>query len=340
MKKIALAFSPQTANRLRAATLAAVCATAGFAASAPALAQTTDWPTKNVTIVVPFPPGGSTDAVGRVMAQGLQTQLGQTFLIDNRPGATGTIGAASVKRAAPDGYTLLFASLGPFVISPHLIKGVAYDATKDFDYISVPVQAPNVLVASPKQTAQTVADVIAELKKRPGAVSFASSGNGSSDHLSAELFWQQTGTQGLHVPYKGGGPAVNDLLGSQVDFSFQNVNTVIAHLRAKSLRPIAVTGHTRSPVLPDVPTLAEVGVQGAEIYSWQGFAAPKGLPPAVLKKISDATIATFRDPAIAKRMTDQGLEIVANTPEEMTAFQSKESARWKQLIETRKITAD
>ena len=316
------------------------CILAALAVAAPAMAQTTDWPSKTVTIVVPFPPGGATDAIARVMAQRFQEQFGQSFVIDNRPGATGTIGAASVKRAAPDGYTLLFSSLGAYAITPHLIKGVAYDASKDFDYISVPVQAPNVLVASPKQTAQTVADVLAELKKKPGSVSFASSGNGSSDHLSAELFWQQSGTQGLHVPYKGGGPAVNDLLGSQVDYSFQNVNTVISHIKAKTLRPIAVTGTKRSPVLPDVPTLAESGVQGAEIYSWQGFAAPKGLPPAVLAKISEASMAAFKDPAIVKRLTDQGLEIVNSTPAEMTAFQAKESARWKQLIDTRKITAD
>jgi tripartite-type tricarboxylate transporter receptor subunit TctC len=325
MKKIALVTS---------------CLLAALAVSAPAVAQTTDWPSKTVTIVVPFPPGGATDAIARVMAQHFQEQFKQSFVIDNRPGATGTIGAASVKRAAPDGYTLLFSSLGAYAIAPHLIKGVAYDASKDFDYISVPVQAPNVLVASPKQTAQTVADVLAELKKKPGSVSFATSGNGSSDHLSAELFWQQSGTQGLHVPYKGGGPAVNDLLGGQVDYSFQNVNTVISHIKAKTLRPIAVTGTKRSPVLPDVPTLAEAGVQGAEIYSWQGFAAPKGLPPAVLAKISEASMAAFKDPAIVKRLTEQGLEIVNSTPAEMTAFQAKESARWKQLIDARKITAD
>jgi tripartite-type tricarboxylate transporter receptor subunit TctC len=325
---------------MKKSTLIASCLLAGLAASAPVVAQTTDWPSKTVTIVVPFPPGGATDAIARVMAQHFQEQFKQSFVIDNRPGATGTIGAASVKRAAPDGYTLLFSSLGAYAITPHLIKGVAYDASKDFDYISVPVQAPNVLVASPKQTAPTVADVIAQLKAKPGTVSFASSGNGSSDHLSAELFWQQTGTQGLHVPYKGGGPAVNDLLGSQVDYSFQNVNTVISHIRAKTLRPIAVTGTKRSPVLPDVPTLAESGVQGAEIYSWQGFAAPKGLPPAVLTKISEASMAAFKDPAIVKRLTEQGLEIVNSTPAEMTTFQAKESARWKQLIDTRKITAD
>ncbi len=185
-----------------------------------------------------------------------------------------------------------------------------------------------------------MADVLALLRKTPGKVSFASSGNGSSDHLSAELFWQQTKTEGVHVPYKGGAPAVNDLLGNQVDFSFQNVNAVLPHIRAGKLRAIAVTGDKRSPVLPDVPTLAEAGVKGAEVYSWQGMAAPKGLPPAVKKKLSDAAIAAMQDPETKKRMLDQGLEIVASTPEEFTAFQLREWARWKTLIDTRHITAD
>ena len=204
----------------------------------------------------------------------------------------------------------------------------------------MPVQAPNVLVASPKQSAKTVADVIAELKAGPGKVSFASSGNGSSDHLSAEVFWQQTRTEGLHVPYKGGAPAINDLLGGQVDFSFQNVNAVLQHIRAGKLRAIAVTGSKRSPVLPDVPTLEEAGVRGAEVYSWQGLAAPKGLPAAVKAKLSAAAIAAINDPAVKKRMLEQGLEIVGNTPAEMTSYVATENARWKTLIETRKITAD
>jgi tripartite-type tricarboxylate transporter receptor subunit TctC len=306
-----------------------------------AWAQADAWPQqKPVTIIVPFPAGGSTDMVARAIALQMQTKLGGSFVVDNRPGATGTIGTGFVKRAAPDGYTLLVSSLGAFVVTPHLQKSVPYDATKDFDYISVPVQAPNVLVANVARPEHTVADVLALLRKTPGKVSFASSGNGSSDHLSAELFWQQTKTEGVHVPYKGGAPAVNDLLGNQVDFSFQNVNAVLPHIRAGKLRAIAVTGDKRSPVLPDVPTLAEAGVKGAEVYSWQGMAAPKGLPPAVKKKLSDAAIAAMQDPETKKRMLDQGLEIVASTPEEFTAFQLREWARWKTLIDTRHITAD
>lgn len=310
------------------------------ALSLSAMAQTTPWPDKSVTIVVPFPAGGSTDMVARAMALQMQTKLGQPFVVDNKPGATGTIGAGFVKRAAPDGYTLLVSSLGAFVVTPHLQKSVPYDATRDFDYISVPVQAPNVLVASPKQKERTVAEVIATLKANPGKVSFASSGNGSSDHLSAEVFWQQSGTEGLHIPYKGGAPAINDLLGGQVDFSFQNVNAVLPHIKAGKLHAIAVTGDKRSPVLPDVPTLAEAGVKGAEVYSWQGLAAPKGLPPAVKDKLSAAAIAAINDPEVKKRMVEQGLEVVASTPAEFTAFQAREWARWKTLIETRKITAD
>ena len=305
-----------------------------------AQAQADAYPNKPITIVVAYPPGGSTDLTGRTLGQELSTRLGVPVVIENVGGAGGAIGAQKVANAAPDGYTLLVSSLGAFVVTPHLIKNVPYDATKDFDYISVPVQAPNVLVASPKQKERTLAEVIALLKTNPGKVSFASSGNGSSDHLSAEVFWQQSGTEGLHVPYKGGAPAINDLLGGQVDFSFQNVNAVLAHIRAGKLRAIAVTGDKRSPVLPDVPTLAEAGVKGAEVYSWQGLAAPKGLPPAVKDKLAAAAVAAISTPDVKKRMQEQGLEIVASTPAEFTAFQAQEWARWKRLIETRKITAD
>ena len=299
-----------------------------------------NFPEKPINVIVPFPAGGSTDMVARAVALSMGEQLGKPFVVENRPGATGTIGAGAVKRAPADGYTLLVASLGPFVVAPHLIKNVPYDATKDFDYITIPVQAPNVLVASTSQKARTVAEVIAALKAQPGKLSFASSGNGSSDHLSAELFWQQTGTEAMHVPYKGGAPAITDLLGGQVDFSFQNVNAVLPHLRSGKLRAIAVTGTQRSPVLPDVPTLAEAGVKGAEVYSWQGMAAPKGLPADVKAKLAKAAIAAVQQPELRKRFMEQGLEIVGNTPEEFTRFQAQENERWKQLIQTRKITAD
>lgn len=298
------------------------------------------FPDKPVNIIVPFPAGGSTDTVARALALSMGEQLGKPFVVENRPGATGTIGAGAVKRAVADGYTLLVASLGPFVVTPHMVRNVPYDAGKDFDYITIPVQAPNVLVASPTQKARSVSEVIAALKANPGKISFASSGNGSSDHLSAELFWQQTGTEAVHVPYKGGAPAITDLLGGQVDFSFQNVNAVLSHLRSGKLRAIAVTGSQRSPVLPDVPTLAESGVKGAEVYSWQGMAAPKGLPADVKARLAKAAIAAVQQPDIRKRFVEQGLEIVGNTPEEFTRFQAQENERWKQLIQTRKITAD
>lgn len=304
-------------------------------------AQAADsFPEKTVNVIVPFPAGGSTDTVARTMAQSMGDQLGKTFVVENRPGATGTIGAGAVKRAPADGYTLLVASLGPFVITPYLVKNVPYDAVKDFDYITIPVQAPNVLVASPTQKARTVAEVIATLKANPGKLSFASSGNGSSDHLSAELFWQQTGTEAMHVPYKGGAPAITDLLGGQVDFSFQNVNAVLPHLRSGKLNAIAVTGSQRSPILPNIPTLAEEGIQGAEVYSWQGMAAPKGLPADVKAKLAGAAIAALQQPDIRQRFLEQGLEIVGNSPEEFTRFQAQESERWKQLIQTRKITVE
>jgi len=308
-----------------------------------ALAGTTAhaaWPDKPVTIVVPFPPGGSTDSLARVLTVPLQAAFGQTFIVDNRAGATGTIGAGQVKRAAPDGYTLLVSSLGPFVIAPHLIKGMPYDALKDFDLLTVAVRAPNVLVVPASSPLKTVADVIAAAKKDPGKLAFASSGNGSSDHLTAELFWLQTGTSGAHIPYKGGAPAIQDLLGAQVDASFQNVNAVLQHIAAGKLRAVAVTGDKRSAVLPDVPTLSESGVKGVDVYSWQGIAAPKGLPADVKTRLHAALVAALNDPQVKADFAKIGIEVVANTPAQFASFQQSEFARWKSVIETRKITAD
>ncbi len=298
------------------------------------------WPSKPVTLVVPFPPGGSTDMVARAIGPKLTSALGQPFLVDNKAGATGTIGAAQVKRAAPDGATFLVTSLGPLVIAPHLIKGMQYDALKDFDTITVAVQAPNVLVVPASSPHRTVADVIAHEKKNPGKMTFASSGNGSSDHLTAELFWQQTGTTGLHVPYKGGAPAITDLLGAQVDGSFQNVNAVVQHIKAGKLRALAVTGEKRSPVLPDVPTMAETGVKGVEVYSWQAVVAPRGLPADVRAKAHEAVVAALNDPAVKLQFTAIGLEVVGNTPAQFATFQQQEFARWQKVIETGKITID
>jgi tripartite-type tricarboxylate transporter receptor subunit TctC len=312
----------------------------GAAALLLATAAQAAYPTKTVTVVVPFPAGGSSDMVGRVLAQKMGEKLGGTFIVENKPGATGSIGAAFVKNAPADGYTLLVSSLAVFVVNPHLQKSLAYDPSKDFELLSVAVQAPNVLVANPAFPANNVAELIAYLKKNPGAVSFASSGAGSSDHLTAELFWQQTGTTGLHVPYKGGAPAIQDLVAGHANVSFQNINAVITQIQSGKLKALAITSANRSPLLPNVPTLAESGVKNAEVYSWQAVAAPKGLPADVKAKLHGAIVDTLRDPDTAKKMTDLGFEIVANTPEQFARFQQQELARWKAVIETGKIEAN
>jgi tripartite-type tricarboxylate transporter receptor subunit TctC len=314
------------------ATLALTVAASGAAAQA--------WPSKPVTLVVPFPPGGSTDLIARAVQPTLQQKLGGTFIVDNKGGAGGTIGAAQVKRAAPDGYTILVSSLGPFVIGPHLIKGAGYDPLKDFDYITLAVQAPNVLTVPANSPHKTFADLLKFIKANPDKMTFASAGNGTSDHLTAELFWQETGTKGVHVPYKGGAPAMSDLLGGQVDATFMNINTGLPQIKAGKLRVLAITSSKRSPLLPDVPTMEELGHKGVTVYSWQAFAAPKGLPADIKKKLHETIVTALNDPANKPKLLELGFEIVGNTPEQFTAFQAAEFARWKKVIEVGKITAD
>lgn len=298
------------------------------------------WPDKPVTLVVPFPPGGSTDLIARTLAPKLQEKFGGSFITDNKAGATGTIGAGLVARAPADGHTLLVSSLGPYVIAPHLLAKVPYDALKDFDYITIAVQAPNVLVVPANSPHKSMADVMAFQKANPDKMTFASSGNGSSDHLTAELYWLQTGTTGIHVPYKGGGPVMTDLLGGQVDSSFMNINTAMPQILAGKLRALSITSIKRSPLLPNVPSLQELGIKDANVYSWQAIAAPRGLPADLKTKLHTAITAALNDPQVKPKLLELGFEIVANTPEQFTAFQAAEFARWKKLIETRNIKAD
>ena len=309
-----------------------------LAASAGAHAQA--WPSKPVTLLVPFPPGGSTDLIARTLGTKLQEKLGQSFIVDNKAGAGGTVGAGQAKRAAPDGYTLFVSSLGPFVIGPHLIKNLAYDPLKDFDYITVAVQAPNVLAVPANSPHKTYADLLKFMKANPEKVTFASAGNGTSDHLTAELMWQETGTKATHVPYKGGAPAMSDLIAGQVDATFMNINTGLPSIKAGKLRALAITSSKRSPLLPDVPTMEELGYKGVTVYSWQAFAAPKGLPADIKAKLHDGLVAGLNDPAVKPKLLELGFEIVGNTPEQFTAFQAAEFARWKKVIEVGKITAD
>ncbi len=311
--------------------LALVCASAIASAA---------YPTKPITAIVPFPPGGSTDMLARIIGPSVSQKLGQPFVIDNRPGATGAIGATLVKRAPPDGHTILVASIGVWAINPFLQKGLQYDPAKDFDLLTVAVRAPNVLVMNPAMPARNVAEFVGYLKKMPGKVTFASSGAGSSDHLTAALFWQKTGTSGLHVPYKGGGPAISDLLGGHADASFQNINAILPHVQGGKLKALGITSEKRSPVMKDVPTMAEAGVKGVEVYSWQAIGAPKGLPKDVKSTLHGAIVAALNEPANRQKMTDLGFEVLASSPEYFEKFLAQELARWKDVIVTGKITLE
>jgi len=303
-------------------------------------AQAAPFPSKAINAVVPFPSGGSTDAIARAIGPKISATLGQPWVVDNRPGATGAIGAGYVKRAAPDGHTLMVASIAVYSVNPLLQKRLPYDPSKDFDLLTVAVQAPNVLVTNGTVPANTVGDFIAYLKKHPGKVTFATSGAGSSDHLTAALFWQKTGTSGLHVPYKGGAPAITDLLGGHANVSFQNINVVLGHIKSGKLRALAVTGANRSAALPNVPTLAESGVKDVDVYSWQAIAAPKGLPKDVKARLHTTIVNTLRDPQIKDKLSEQGFEIVASSPEQFAKFQAQELARWRDVITNGKIEID
>lgn len=313
-------------------TLRLLAAAAALCALLPG-AATAQYPTRTVTIVVPFPPGGASDISARTIAQKLSESLGQTVIIENKAGANGSIGATTVAKAKPDGYTLLVGSIGVFSINPVLYKDPAYDPKRDFDLLSVIVRTPNALVTSPKFPANTVAELIDYLKKNPNKVSFASSGTGSSDHLTAALFWQKTGTTGIHVPYKGGGPAHTDLMGGNADVSFQNLGSIANYVRSGKMKLLAVTADKRDATFPNVPTMAEAGVQGLEVFSWQAIAAPKGLPKEVADKLAPAVVAAIKDPAVTKKFNDIGFEVVGTGSAEFAKFLDAELARWKGVVE-------
>jgi len=297
----------------------------------PLLAQ--QYPERPVTIVVPFTPGGSSDITARTVGAKLQESLGQTFVIDNKPGANGSLGGKFVAASKPDGYTLFVGSIGVFAINPVLYKDLGYDPRKDYDLLSVAVRTPNALVTRANFPASNVAELVDYLKKNPGKVSFASSGTGSSDHLTAALFWQKTGTSGIHVPYKGGSAAQMDVIAGNADASFQNLGAITQYVKAGKMKILAVTGSKRDASVPDVPTLTEAGVPGIEVYSWQAFVAPKGLPANVKARLQPALVAAIKHPDTVKKFNDQGFEVVGNSPDEFNKFLNEEIARWKQVVD-------
>jgi tripartite-type tricarboxylate transporter receptor subunit TctC len=308
-------------------------ATLAIAALGMAAAAWAEFPDRPITIIVPFTAGGSSDIVARTVSQKLTERLGQPIVVDNKPGANGGLAAGYVAKAKNDGYTLLVGSIGTYAINPVLYKDLAYEPRRDFDLLTVAVRTPNALVANPKFPPNTVAELVDYCKKHPNEVSFASSGTGSSDHLTAALFWQKTGTTGIHVPYKGGSAAHMDLISGTANVSFQNLGSITNHVRAGRMKLLAVTSDKRDPTFPNVPTMAEAGVPGLEVYSWQAFVAPKGLPKEVNARLQAALVGALKDPDVVKKFNDIGFEVVGNNSGEFMTFLNGELGRWKQVVD-------
>jgi tripartite-type tricarboxylate transporter receptor subunit TctC len=333
-------FSLDAAMKRRTLVLAAG-AVAGVLALAPLAAQAqAAFPTRPITIVVPFSAGGTTDILARVVGQYLSKDLGQPVVVDNRPGAGGNIGAQAVSRAAPDGYTLLMGTVGTHAINQSLYKKMAFDPIKDFAPLTRVALVPNLLVANPSQPYKNVKEMIAYAKANPGKVTFGSSGNGSSIHLSGELFQHMAGVEMQHVPYRGSSPAVTDLIGGQIAVMFDNMPSAIGYVKSGKLRALAVTTPKRSPALPDVPTIAEAGVPGYGATSWFGLLAPANTPAPVVTKLNASILKALADPEVKKKLAEQGAEPHGEKPEQFAEFIKSETAKWGKTVKESGATVE
>jgi tripartite-type tricarboxylate transporter receptor subunit TctC len=306
-------------------------------AALPAAAQ--DFPEKPVTLVIPFPAGGSTDVVGRIVAERMAAELGQTIVVENRAGAGGSLGAGTVARAAPDGYTILMATVATHALNPLILATKPYDPVADFAPISLLVIVPNVLAVNPELPVETVQELIDMAKAEPGVLAYASSGNGTPLHLSGELFKSMAGVDIQHVPYQGSGPALTDVIGNQVPIIFDNLPSASAHIAAGALRPLGVTTAERVPSFPDIPAIAET-LPGYETYTWNALFAPAGTPPEVIAKLHDAAVAAMADPGVVERMKEFSAEIVASTPEALAEHVAAEAAKWGPVVEAANVRVE
>ncbi|TMH61558.1 MAG: tripartite tricarboxylate transporter substrate binding protein [Betaproteobacteria bacterium] len=298
----------------------------------PLLAFGQAYPSKPIRLVCPFPPAGAVDIASRASAHELTRILGQPVTVENKPGAGGNLGGAEVARAAPDGYTLLMTTSGIQAINPALYAKMPFDPNKDLVPVAPLVSLNNVLVLHPSVPAKSVKEVIALAKSQPGKWTYASSGNGTSIHMSGAMFTQMTGVDMLHIPYKGSGPAVTDLLGGQVHMMFDNIPSSLPHIKSGKLRALATTGAKRDPALPDLPTMAEAGVPGYESGVWFGLSVPAGTPKDVIQRLNAAAVQVTKAPEFIKRMTDLGYNIIPGTPEDMANMLKAELTRWPPIV--------
>jgi tripartite-type tricarboxylate transporter receptor subunit TctC len=298
------------------------------------------WPSKPIKWVVPFAPGGTTDILARTIGEKLSVTLGQPIIVENKPGAGGGVGAEQVAKSPPDGYTIMGGTISTHAINASLYKNLPYDPVRDFAPITLIVRVPNMLVVNPDVPAKDVRELIALLKANPGKYSFASSGNGTSQHLSGELFKVMTGVEMQHVPYRGSPPALADVVGGQVTMTFDNITTAWPLVKGGKLRALAGTTAKRSPIAPDVPTLAESGLASYEIGSWQGVFAPAGVPAEIVKRFNAEIVRIVNAPDVRQKLLDMGAEPAPNTPEEFAAMVKAEVAKWADVVRKSGATVD
>ena len=318
----------------RRSVLSGVAGVAAAALATPAVSQ--QFPSKPVRLVVPYSPGGGADTTARLIAPRLQDALGQTVVVDNRPGAGGTIGDDAVAKAPPDGHTLLIGAFA-HAVNPSLLAKMPFRTPDDFAPISLLVTVPELLVVTPSFPAKTVAELVAMAKAEPGKLSYASSGNGTAQHLAAELFKMRTGTNIQHVPYKGGSLAVADVAAGHVPFYFGNMSSALPQARAGRVRALAVTSPQRSPAAPDVPTMAEAGVSGCEISEWNALLAPAATPPATISRLHAEVVKVLAADDIKAKFADLGAQAIGSTPEELAAFLRGEMTKWAEVVKAADI---
>jgi tripartite-type tricarboxylate transporter receptor subunit TctC len=302
-----------------------------------ALAQA--YPTKPIRIVVPYPPGGFNDTLGRTLAAKFTEAWGQPAVVENKPGANTVIGTDYVAKSAPDGYTLLIVAF-PFAVTPSLLKNMPYDTVKDFAPVAWAAVSPNALVVNPSLPVKSVAELIALAKAKPGSLSYASTGNGSSNHISMELFKSLAGVDIVHIPYKGSGPAVTDLLGGQVQLMFDNAPNVMPQVKAGKLRALGMSGAKRSSFAPDIPTIAESGVPGYEVAVWFGLVAPAGTPRDIVMKLNAEVLRILAMPDVRERFQGQGVEPVGSTPEQFGEHIKAQMAKWAKVVQDAGVKAE
>ena len=313
-----------------------VAAALGMALAHGAAAQAT-YPTRTITMVVGFAPGGGTDTVARIVAQKVGASVGHSVVVENKPGAGGNVATGDVARSAPDGYTILLGSVGSLAVAPHLIAKLPYDPLRDLAPITMAVEFANVLVVQPSVPAGTVAKFVKLAKDKPGTITYGSSGIGGAGHLAGELLKLMAGADIVHVPYKGGGPAMQGMLGGQVSAIFATPVTAGPHIKAGKVRAIATTGATRAAYLPDVPTIAESGYPGYEATNWYAFLAPAGTPKPVLERLQRELVQALKAPDVRESLDKQGIEAKPGTPEELRKYMERELATWGRVVREAKI---